>query len=465
MTNRRKMVRWIGYASVGVGAILVLAGISSLWPTSTMQESASAPLEGVGSLTPTPPSPQHMETLVASPAVPGPATVTNTPEPIVPTPTQPARSASPIQTAEPIVTTPARSATTATPGPTVLVRSSVDSTPAETGIDTAEVELTPTTTPMTVPEQTPPQPIPVDFQVPSNELFRIGVSIPGGAFASLDLEPLGVRWVMDWSVRSTAALSSGVEYAQTVRMGGGTLHPDEATLTQVAASVPGSLWLISNEADVRWQDNVTPEVYAALYHEAYMAIKAGDPTAVVAAGGIAQPTALRMRYLDQALGVYSQLYGVPLPADAWHIHNYMLREERDSWGVDIPPGLPDDTGVLYAISDSGNLAAFEAQIWAFRRWMAERGYGGLPLIISEFGVPMPPDYGFPPERVAAFLRDTWRFMLTAADSALGDPTDGGRLVQRWCWFSLRMPEYPTGDLVGPSGNWTGLARAWMTMIP
>jgi hypothetical protein len=143
----------------------------------------------------------------------------------------------------------------------------------------------------------------------------------------------------------------------------------------------------------------------------------------------------------------------------------MLREERDAWGVDIPPGLPDDTGVLYGVDDSGNLAAFRAQIYEFRRWMAAHGYTGQPLIVSEFGVPMPPDYGFSEARMAEFLRGTWQFFLTATDPALGDPTDGGRLVQRWCWFSLGYPDYPTGNIINlETGTWTPFGETWLSYV-
>ncbi len=232
-------------------------------------------------------------------------------------------------------------------------------------------------------------------------------------------------------------------------------------MKSVAEARPGSLWLISNEPDVRWQDNVTPEVYARLYHEAYTAIKLGDPTAQIAAGGISQPSDLRLRYLDLVFQSYQDQFGAALPAQVWHIHNYMLREERDSWGVDIPPGIADNAGALYSIADSGNLALFQEQIWAFRRWMASRGYGGQPLVVSEFGVPMPEDYGFPPDVMAEFLTETWHFFLTASDASLGDPNDGGRLVQRWCWFSLACPDYPTGDLVNQeTGERLDPVRDW-----
>jgi hypothetical protein len=78
---------------------------------------------------------------------------------------------------------------------------------------------------------------------------------------------------------------------------------------------------------------------------------------------------------------------------------------------------------------------------------------------------MPEDYGFPPERVQTFLRETWRFFLTATDAALGAPADGGRLVQRWCWYSLADPVYATGNLVTlDSLEWTPLGRAWIAQV-
>lgn len=348
-------------------------------------------------------------------------------------------------------------APTSTPEPLIPTATSVLPTATGRPVEaTATLSATPTARPAPPVEA---------FEFPERELWRLGVSVPLRAPTAYDLAALRVGWVMNWNAYTAPPVPAGVQFAQTVRFKDGVLKPGAGALTAIAAANPGATWLISNEADVRWQDNVTPEVYVRLYHEAYTAIKSGDPGAVVAVGGIAQPTPLRLRYLDLILAGYQQAYGEPLPAQAWHIHNYMLREERDSWGVDIPPGLPDATGVLYEIDDSGNLELFRAQIVTFRRWMAERGYGGQPLLVSEFGIPMPEEYGFPPERMQAFLRETWRFFLTATDATLGDPVDGGRLVQRWCWFSTSMAEYPTGNLVEPdTWEWTYLGRTWAQMV-
>lgn len=433
MGKDTKTVRWVGLALAVVGGLLIIKGITDM----------HVPLVLV---------PVH----------------TWTPEPIVPTrtpvveqslpPTMQSgpvtdRSWTPVASPSPTVGPPPGSIDSATPTDAFSTQ-----TPVSPAVDTngTRVLEQPDSTSSSVAAHT----------VTEADRWRIGVSLPYGAGRDDNLAALGVGWVMDWNVRASVDLSDGIDYAQTVRMGGGVLRPEADVLTSAAEARPGSLWLISNEPDVRWQDNVTPEVYARLYYEAYTAIKLGDPTAQIAAGGIAQPSDLRLRYLDLALQSYQDQFGAALPAQVWHIHNYMLREERDSWGVDIPPGIADNAGALYSIADSGNLALFQEQIWAFRRWMASRGYGGQPLVVSEFGVPMPEDYGFPPDVMAEFLGETWRFFLTASDASLGDPNDGGRLVQRWCWFSLAYPEYPTGDLVERDrGAWTQLGLVWLSMMP
>lgn len=294
---------------------------------------------------------------------------------------------------------------------------------------------------------------------------RWGVGVPIGPISKYNIAPLRLGWYLDWQARPDPPRPGGVEYVQMVRLRDGVLRPDPEAIAAIARANPGSLWLIGNEPDVKWQDNVEPAIYARLYHEAYRAIKGADPTAQVAIGGVAQPTPLRLRYLDAVLEAYRAQFGAEMPVDVWNVHNFLLREERGSWGVDIPPGLPDRRGRLYEVDDSGNLEAFRRQIWDFRRWMAARGFRGRPLIVSEYGIPMPEDYGFPPERVVAFLRGTFEFFLTAADPALGDPTDGYRLVQRWCWYSLDDVTYPTGNLFDPrTGALTAVGEGWVRYV-
>ncbi|MBC7227595.1 MAG: hypothetical protein H5T61_10230 [Thermoflexales bacterium] len=63
----------------------------------------------------------------------------------------------------------------------------------------------------------------------------------------------------------------------------------------------------------------------------------------------------------------------------------------------------------------------------------------------------------------AFLERTFAFLLTPADPALGDPSDGDRLVQRWCWYSLDDVTYPTGRLFDPQ-NGTEVGEGWIRIV-
>lgn len=294
---------------------------------------------------------------------------------------------------------------------------------------------------------------------------RWGIGVAIGPMARYDLAPFAFGWYLDWRAQLDPSRPNNIEYAQMVRLVRDDLRPNEAEIAQIARANPGALWLIGNEPDVKWQDNVEPRVYARLYARAYRAIKDADPTAQVAIGGVTQPTPLRMRYLDAVLAAYREQHQSEMPVDVWNVHNFILREERGSWGVDIPPGFDDSTGVLYEVDDSGNLDAFRRQIVAFREWMAARGFQNYPLIVSEYGIPMPEDYGFPDARVLNFIIGTFDFFLTARDPALGYPGDDYKLVQRWCWYSLDDTGYPTGRLFDPqTGEMTEFGKAFAGFV-
>ena len=139
------------------------------------------------------------------------------------------------------------------------------------------------------------------------------------------------------------ARPGGVEYAQMVRVPRGEIVPDLETIAQIAQQNPGALWLIGNEMDVIWQDNATPEQYAEAYHDVY----------TVEAGRSGQPGGDRRRERADAaaaaipgrvLQAYRDRYGQAMPIDVWNVHNFILREERGSWGVDIPPGIAATAG-------------------------------------------------------------------------------------------------------------------------
>lgn len=402
---------WVPLLLIAVG--LVLVGVT----LSTSGRSASSP-----------PSPTQGAAVVT----PG-TTATLTPEPIVPTRTL-------------------TSSESAAPGPS-------GQTPT-----TVAPSRSPTPTPALTTSQTDAGSISApDYAARP----RWGVGVASGPITTYNTAPLRLGWYLDWNARPEPARPHGVDYVQMVRLKGGVLQPDAGVIATVAQANPGSLWLIGNEPDVKWQDNVEPETYARLYHQAYTALKRADKTARVAIGGVAQPTPLRIRYLEAVLEAYRQQFGAPMPIDVWNVHNFVLREERGSWGVGIPPGFSDQQGALYEIEDSDDMDLFRRQIVDFRRWMAERGYQNKPLIVSEYGILMPAEYGFPPERVADYLTGTFDFFATATDPSLGYPPDGYRLVQRWCWYSLDAPDtyYPTGRLFdSQTGEMTAIGQIWETYV-
>ena len=241
--------------------------------------------------------------------------------------------------------------------------------------------------------------------------------------------------------------------------------PDWDTIAEVLAAYPGSFWVVGNEPDVIWQDNVTPQRYAEIYHETYTFIKEHDPTALVVIGGVSQPTPLRLAYLDIVLDTYESTYGQPMPVDVWNVHAFILREQEDSWGVGIPPGFPDKEGILYEIEDHDDLEILAQNIRQFRKWMADRGYADRPLAITEYGILMPDDYGFPPEDVATFMESTFDLFSEMVGEE-GYALDDHRLVQWWFWYSLYDDTlYPTGNLWDEeTGRLTDLGQTWVRYL-
>jgi hypothetical protein len=142
-----------------------------------------------------------------------------------------------------------------------------------------------------------------------------------------------------------------------------------------------------------------------------------------------------------------------MPVDVWNIHNQILQEVRGDWGADIPPGFDGiDQGVLHDVQDNDDIEIFKQQIRDFRAWMSAKGYGGWPLIITEFGVLMPIEFGFDLDRVNAFMDATFEFLETATSTDWGYEPDGYRLVQRWAWFSLDNPPYDPDIPMTFNGN-------------
>lgn len=310
---------------------------------------------------------------------------------------------------------------------------------------------------------------------------------PGRLADYAGAETLGFGWYADWSMRANPERPAGIEYAQMLSLEpwreGQPTAAHLATLREVADANPGALWIVGNEPDHLGQGNCTPGEYAGIYHRAYTFLKSADPTAQVAIGGIVMPSPIRLMWLERTLDAYRAAYGHlpghdPMPVDVWNTHVQLLREnwwdgevtytgrccDGGAWGALAPVGLdPADPDVRAAAlqltsCDNTNGTLFAQQIRDLRQFLVDHGQGDKPLIISEYGVLMPDVLLSGGERdVLRLMHDTFTFLLTATDPVLGYSEDGGRLVQRWLWFSLNTP-LPTWvpDPVDPrKGSWEG----------
>ncbi len=298
----------------------------------------------------------------------------------------------------------------------------------------------------------------------SRRSTRAGFSISSSTDPEYWGSTLGSGWYLDWSIQDNPP-PNGLEHWSMVRVHEDCITPSVEKIQASATHFPGQVWIIGNEPDVIWQDNVSAARYAYTYHELYWLIKSSDPTALIAVGGVSQATPLRLQYLDRVLQAYQQLYNEPMPADWWTLHGYVLREEKGSWGVDIPPGIDATQGELREVSDHGRMDLFEEQIRTFRQWMAANGYQHTPLALTEFGILMPTDYGFPTDMVANYLEETFTWLDQTKDESLGDPNDEYHLVQKWAWFSISDPLYSTsnlGDL--PSGKLTMVGEKFRNTV-
>ena len=227
-------------------------------------------------------------------------------------------------------------------------------------------------------------------------------------------------WYVDYSVQLSPARPAGMGYMQTILPSQHyPIRPD--ALRPLVDANRGALWTLGNEPDRDLQDGMTPEAYAAFYHDLYAFIKGRDPTARIAVAGVVQPTPIRLRYLDRVLDAYRQRYGVRMPVDVWTVHGFILNEAPDEWGASIPVGLEAfaEEGLRRTVDDHDRMDIFRQQIVDFRRWMADRGYRDRPLILSEYGILLPKAYGFSDAAVANFMVESFGFLQTGRGPAYG----------------------------------------------
>ena len=283
-----------------------------------------------------------------------------------------------------------------------------------------------------------------------------------GALAGYDVAQLHAGWYSNWMTGLDPAHPDGLTYVQLIRFHAGadshdpaqvTVNPSQEVIAQIAATHPGSLWLMSNEPDSFYQgDPILPEVYAVVYHDFYTYIKDLDPTALVANGGIVQSTPCRLEYLDIVWDTYQQTYDEPMPVDVWNIHAFILREVYNSWGASTPPGVDPSCGIDYPICDGDNVDVLRNHLIAMRQWMKDKGEQNKPLIITEYGVLWPGWFAdedgrtFPPARVSHFMTQTFDLFLNETYPDIGYPEDDYRLVQTWAWYSLSDDQHYNGYL-------------------
>ncbi|MEZ4657210.1 MAG: CARDB domain-containing protein [Caldilineaceae bacterium] len=302
---------------------------------------------------------------------------------------------------------------------------------------------------------------------------RFGVNINtihAGAvseISSYNTAPLGIGWYINYHADATPSHPNGIEYTPMVRLSqefdeasntySYSYSPKGEALQAVIDANPAADWFIGNEPDrLFYQDSMAPEMYAAAYHELYHLIKAADPKARIFwlhraardSAAICRPDPAKL----------SDQFGAKMPVDGWSIHNFILNEQSCAhfgsgcWGADIPPGIDALSGLIIGLNElekHRDIELFKQQVQRFRVWMAERGYTGLPVYLSEYGVLLPDWYTkpnpddpanpirlFPPDKVNEFMNSTFDYMLNAADPQLGDPNDDFRLIQRFSWYSV-----------------------------
>jgi hypothetical protein len=279
-----------------------------------------------------------------------------------------------------------------------------------------------------------------------------------GSLSGYDVAQLRAGWYSNWGASLNPAHPDQLVYVQLIRFTAGadprdssqvTVEPNKATIAEIAATHSGSLWLMSNEPDSIYQGNpILPEVYAIVYHDFFEYIKSLDPSALIANGGIVQPTPCRLEYLDIVVDTYLATYGEPMPVDVWNIHAFVLREVYGQWGGSTPPGVDPGCGIDYAVDDADDVAILLDNIKAMRAWMKDRGYRDKPLIITEYGILWPtwfaPQYS--PARVSHYMTETFDLFLFTKDAYLGYPADDYRLVQAWAWYSLSDDQQYNGYL-------------------
>lgn len=172
---------------------------------------------------------------------------------------------------------------------------------------------------------------------------RFGITVDGD-ITRFDVSTFPVGSYMDWSTRANPPHPNNMVYFPMIRPTSTGFWPSGADLAEAVRNTPSATWMIGNEAETVWMDNLTPEQYARAYHDATTAIKALDPTAKFAFTSIATVSTLRLAWLDMVLSEYRRLYGADPEVDMWTVHTYVVNEMANEWGAEIPTGIANAVG-------------------------------------------------------------------------------------------------------------------------
>ena len=257
---------------------------------------------------------------------------------------------------------------------------------------------------------------------PAPRAFGVGVGYELGGVRELD--QLGEVWYIDYDYRGATLGAHQRLYLVETRS-------DLQLAPEIARQHRGEWWQFGNEPNDPNQDNVSPQVYAARYHDFYFALKAADATAMIVPAGIANAD---WQWADAFREAYRARFGRYPLVDGWSIHNYLLDKCEDALDAN----------------------RFESRIGAFHDWMARVGESTKPLFVTEYGVL----YGngccgcprLADADVAAFMRATTTWMIQS------------RLVQGWAWFALYSGGRYNGDLFAGDANFTRLGATYRELI-
>lgn len=238
-----------------------------------------------------------------------------------------------------------------------------------------------------------------------------GVVVVNPATAE-QLDLLGPVWYYSYDYEGEAL--SGHRRVLLIRP-----HFDSSEVRRALRQNPGAWWLVGNEPNDPFQDNLSPTTYAAFYNRVETLAWDVDRSASLVPAGIANAD---WRWAQAFLDSYMQQYGEEPRIAAWNIHNYILEPDRDQLDV----------------------SEFQARVIAFREWMSAAGEDDKPLLLTEFGVLFGTGLGgrppVDPMQSRAFVLQVVEWL------AVSD------YVQGWSWFANNTGGQFNGDLYLDSGE-------------